>query len=112
MTSNQTPKTIAPTPGPYHCKRYRDGTEDTIDIVNSDDSQTIATKQYWDHYDEKSKRIEANMLLLSDAPELRDLLKRLLELASRLPTHVLDVDYYAIELEAAQLFAEIEVRFP
>ncbi len=72
----------------------------------------IATIQYWDDFDEKSARIEADMHLLSTTPELRDLLKRLLDLLGRLPTNVLDADYHAIELKAAQLLAEIEVRFP
>ncbi len=111
MTTQSNSRTIDPYCGHYRCTQYRDGTEDTIDIITADET-VVATTQYWDDHGEKGARIEATMILLSAAPELKEMLRKMLNLAKQLPVERLDTDFYAAEIEAEELLASLIVRLP
>lgn len=98
-------------PGEYHCLTHRDGVDDVIVITARNDGRGLASIHYWNEYDELSAQTRATGLLLSAAPELRDLVRRMLAIGERIPTKLLDADYYAWEQEAHALLDSLRVPF-
>jgi hypothetical protein len=111
MTTQDTEPKLQHTPGPYSYGWDRDGCNDYWYIFPaSDESNTLASILFWDSKPGEMAQTGANARLFAAAPELLEMLKRMLSAVEALPTTILNVDIYEVERDAKILVAKTEGR--